>query len=409
MRRTVREAMVGFSLLAAVAAGLGLWFWLKGISLARNTWTIQASFADAAGLASRSPVAYRGVQVGRVRSLRVTDREVVADLEITDPNLRLARPVLAMVGASSLLGGDAMVSLQSGGRSLAPSGPGPLAPGCDDRRLVCDRGRVRGGEAPTLETVTATMQKLLDQADRDGLVSRMARATDSFEKTADETRKLSRQGQLFLGDAGVLIRDLNGVVGQTDPIVRNLKAASLDARSASRSAKQLAERLDNPQAVTDLQVTLAQARRLTQRWEAVGGDVQKLTGDSAFLDGMRSVSVGLGRFFDDLYPAERPRSAERPGSGERPAAASPAPGQRLPSQAHPTGSGQTNPAGSGQANPAGSGQAADSTRPLGPGSSLLPPVSPARSRWRDPSDRFAPRIKAPAMPVPAYGFGPPAR
>jgi phospholipid/cholesterol/gamma-HCH transport system substrate-binding protein len=387
MRRTVREAMVGFSLLAAVAAGLGLWFWLKGISLARNTWTIQASFADAAGLASRSPVAYRGVQVGRVRSLRVTDREVVADLEITDPNLRLVRPVLAMVGASSLLGGDAMVSLQSGGRPLAPTGPGPLAPGCDDRRLVCDRGRVRGGEAPTLETVTATMQKLLDQADRDGLVSRMARATDSFQKTADETRKLSRQGQLFLGDAGVLIRDLNGVVGQTDPIVRNLKAASLDARSASRSAKQLAERLDNPQAVTDLQVTLAQARRLTQRWEAVGGDVQKLTGDSAFLHGMRSVSVGLGRFFDDLYPAERP--------------AAPAPGQRLPSQAHP--------AGSGQAHPAGSGQAADSTRPVGPASSLLPPVSPAHSRWRDPSDRFAPRIKAPAMPVPAYGYGPPAR
>lgn len=103
MRRSVREAWL-VSLLAAMAAGLGLWFWLKGISLTRGNWTIQASFEDAAGLAKRSPVSFRGVLVGRVRSIKVNAREVLADLEITDPSLRLARPVVARVGAGSLLG-----------------------------------------------------------------------------------------------------------------------------------------------------------------------------------------------------------------------------------------------------------------------------------------------------------------
>ena len=262
MRRSVREALVGFSLLAAVAGGLGLWFWLKGISLARSTWTIRASFADAAGLANRSPVSFRGVLVGRVRSIKVNATEVVADLEITDPALRLARPVVARVGAGSLLGGDAVVSLLSAGRPQSLTGPGPLDHGCDNSLMVCDRGRVRGVEAPTLDTVTATVQKLLDQADQERLVRRLVLATDAFDKTADETRKLSVQGQLFVGDAEKLVKGLSGVVGKTDPIVRNITAASVDARQASQSVKRLAGRLDNASTVADLQATLANARQI---------------------------------------------------------------------------------------------------------------------------------------------------
>ena len=30
MRRSLKEASIGFSLLAAIAGGVGLWFWLSG-------------------------------------------------------------------------------------------------------------------------------------------------------------------------------------------------------------------------------------------------------------------------------------------------------------------------------------------------------------------------------------------
>ena len=390
MRRTVREALVGFSLLAAVAAGLGLWFWLKGISLNRGNWTIQASFQDAAGLATRSPVSFRGVLVGRVRSIKVNAQEVLADLEITDPSLRLARPVVARVGAGSLLGGDAMVSLLSAGVPQSLAGPGPLDRGCDNSRMVCDQGRVRGVEAPSLDSVTTTMQKLLDQADQERLVKRLALATDAFDKTAEETRKLAAQGQAFVGDAQTLVKGLNGVVGKTDPIVQNITAASVDARQASRSVKQLAGRLEQANTMNDLQVTLANARRLTQRWESVGGDVQKLTGDPSFVAGMRSVSVGLGRFFDDLYPGTAPvggasagrREGNRSRSGE---AGGPQPGNAAGgSSSHRDGA---------------EARAVDSARPG---------AIRARPHRPDPADRFAPRTKAPAMPVPAYGYEAPA-
>ena len=68
-------------------------------------WTLTARFNDAAGLAERSPVTYRGILVGSVRSISVTSEAVVAELEINKADLRLPLPVTATVGSASLLGG----------------------------------------------------------------------------------------------------------------------------------------------------------------------------------------------------------------------------------------------------------------------------------------------------------------
>ncbi len=311
MRRSVREALVGFSLLAAIASGLGLWFWLRGVSLRGNTWTIRASFADAAGLADRSPVTFRGVLVGSVRRVTVTDAAVVADLEITDPRLRLARPLVARVGNASLLGGDAQVSLLVGGPPLPASLPGPRERGCNNTRMVCNGGQVKGIAAASLDTVTETVQGLLDQAEKEQLVQQMVAATAAFSKTARETELLTKSGQVFLRDAQVLVTQLNRSAGKVDPILSNLNLASADAARASKHVGNLAAALDNPKTVADLQATLTNAKQLTDRWSAVGGDVSKLTGDPKFLDGIRSVSIGLGRFFEELYPAEVDAARDR--------------------------------------------------------------------------------------------------
>lgn len=311
MRRSVREALVGFSLLAAIGSGLGLWLWLKGISLSRTTWMMQASFSDAAGLADRSPVSYRGVQVGSVRRIKVTDQAVIADLEITDPQLRLSRPVVARVGTASLLGGDAVVSLLSTGTPLPAAGPGPRDRRCDDTRMVCERGRVEGIAAATLDSVTETVQKLLDQADRSKLVPQIVAATRTFEQTAQEAKQLTRDSQLFVRDGQRLVRQLNGSAARVDPILTNLNSATAEAAKATRHANNLAAALDNPRTKADLQATLANARKLTDHWQAVGGDVSRLTGDPKFMDGIRSVSVGLARFFEELYPGPTEAARER--------------------------------------------------------------------------------------------------
>ena len=304
MRRSVREALVGFSILAAVAGGFGLWFWLRGVSLRRDTWTIQARFSDAAGLAARSPVSFRGVVVGNVRRIRITEQAVEAELEIHDPSLRLSRPMLARVGTGSLLGGDAIVALIPSGRAQPGELEDPRSSRCDDSRMVCSGGVVQGVVAPSLGDVTETMHRLLSQAEQRRLVPELVATTKAFGETADRADRL-------IMDTQRLSRELQRAVSQADPILRNLDRASTDAARATRNAANVTAALDNPRSIADLKNTLNNASKLTARWEAVGGDVQKLTNDPQFIGGMRSVAVGLGKFFDELYPAQTDAARER--------------------------------------------------------------------------------------------------
>lgn len=290
MRRSVREAIVGFSLLAAVAGSVGFSFWLRGLSITRQFWSVEATFTQAGGLAARSPVVYRGVMVGTVRSVRVTSEAVVADLEITNPSLKLAMPTRAEVGQGSLLGGEAQVSLISTGKPLLPSAPSPRAASCPRSRMLCNGARIPGSEAPSIGTVISRMEQLLAQGDKEQLVQKFAGAAISVDKT-------SQQASAFLEEGRSLVDNLDQTVKDARPTIDNLNASSAHLR-------RLIAALENPKTVAELQQTVTNAEQLTARWDAVGGDVNKLTADPGFMDGLRSVAVGLGEFFEELYPAQ---------------------------------------------------------------------------------------------------------
>jgi phospholipid/cholesterol/gamma-HCH transport system substrate-binding protein len=296
MRRSVREAIVGFSLLAAISSAVGLSFWLRGISISRTNWTVQANFEQAAGLAERSAVVYRGVQVGNVRKVRVTPQAVVAELEITNPDLQLAKPAYAEIGEASLLGGEAQVSLVSTGPLLPATTPAPYAKGCNQAVMLCNGSTIAGLQSPSLSSVTALMNKLLTQVDQEKLIDKFTVLTGSFDKAAVEATS-------FLKDGKLLVRKVDGSVDKLQPTIANLNAGSA-------SLKNLMAALDNPKTVKELQSTVTNAEVLTAKWKAVGGDVEKLTDDPQFMDGVRSVAVGLGKFFDELYPERKGTTAK---------------------------------------------------------------------------------------------------
>jgi hypothetical protein len=152
------------------------------------------------------------------------------------------------------------------------------------------------------ETARGLDPQTPDHAGRD------LRLAEAFKLADDATDQLL---DLFLRDAQILVRQLNGSATKVDPILTNLNSASADAARATKDVTKLTAALNNPRTLADLKATLANARQLTARWEAVGGDVQKLSGDPRFLDGIRSVSVGLGKFFEELYPAATDSARQR--------------------------------------------------------------------------------------------------
>lgn len=282
MRRSVREAIVGFSLLAALIGAGGFWFWLRGLSLGQTQWQVRLQLQDAAGLAPRSAVTYRGVVVGHVRSVQASSDAVVAVLEIDSPDLKLPRPVQAQVQSGSLLGANAQVALLGGGPTLPPGLPGPLSRDCDQRRIVCADSVIVGRTAPSLSTVTDLVQRMLEDADRGKLVPTVTSAAQKFEITASE--------------ATVFLRQAQGLVQTLDRAGGNVDAATAHIRNVTAA-------IDNPTTVSQLKQTVANAESLTARWKAVGGDVNRLTSDPTFMAGVRSVAIGLGQFFDEMYPA----------------------------------------------------------------------------------------------------------
>jgi phospholipid/cholesterol/gamma-HCH transport system substrate-binding protein len=282
MRRSVRDAIVGFAVVGGIVGFASTTLWLRGVRLGSSHWTVTARFNDAAGLAERSPVTYRGIMVGSVRSIAVTPEAVVAELEINKGDLRLSLPVTATVGAGSLLGGDAQVALVSSGTPLPQDAPLPQAPGCQPTRQLCSGGTVVGQEVPSLSTVTATMQELLAQVQEERVIPNMAASLELINATTKKFEALTLQLQDDLAKAA--------------PVIRNLETATAHMNNIVAS-------LDNPQTLSELQQTVANAAELSAKINAVGGDVARLTGDPEFMKGVRNLTIGLGELFGEIYPA----------------------------------------------------------------------------------------------------------
>ena len=286
MRRSVRDAIVGFTLIGSIIGFASTALWLRGVRLGSSHWSLTARFSDAAGLAERSPVTYRGILVGSVRSIAVTPEAVVAELEINNADLRLPLPVTATVGSSSLLGGSAKVALISAGRPLEKDAPLPRAAGCRADLQLCDGSSVEGREAASLSTVTETLQELLAQAQQERVIPHAAESLEQIDATAQEFEALTVQLQDELAKAA--------------PVIRNLELATAHLNNIVAS-------LDNPQTLSELQQTAANAAQLTATIDAVGGDVAQLTGDPEFMEGVRNLTIGLGELFGEIYPAQTAR------------------------------------------------------------------------------------------------------
>ena len=283
MRRSVRDAIVGFTVIGGIVGFASTALWLRGVRLGSSHWTLTARFNDAAGLAERSPVTYRGILVGSVRSIAVTPEAVVAELEIDKGDLLLSLPVTATVASGSLLGGDAQVSLVSRGTPLPKGAPLPRAADCRAEQQLCDGSTVEGREAASLSTVTETLQELLAQAQQERVIPNLAASLEQIEATTKEFELLTVQ--------------LQEELAQAVPVIRNLEAATAHVNNIASS-------LDNPQTLSELKQTAANAAQLTAKIDAVGGDVAQLTGDPEFMQGVRNLTIGLGELFGEIYPAQ---------------------------------------------------------------------------------------------------------
>jgi len=101
MRRSLRDSIVGFSLLGGILIFTFFSFWLRGVRLSSKNWYLFAEFNNASGLSKKSPVSYRGILVGSIEDILFTNESIKAKIVLNSPEIILPRPAFARVVTNS--------------------------------------------------------------------------------------------------------------------------------------------------------------------------------------------------------------------------------------------------------------------------------------------------------------------
>ena len=281
MRRSLRDAFVGFSLLGGLVIFSGAMLWLKDFRLGSKTWEISASFKDASGLAQMSPVTYRGIIVGSVQKMNFTPNTVDTKIKLNNDNLILPKPVIAKIVTSSMLGGDAQLSLVSLGKSLNKNELITVKKDCPNKRILCSGDNIKGIEMASISSLTEGINGIIDEADRQEIVNKVSESIEQFDRTQANLDEL------------VLLSKLELI--RAKPIISELTKASIHLNN-------ILESLDNPKTLKDIQELASTSSSLTKKIDQMSTDMGNIMEDKELIEALKRVTIGLSKLFDDIYP-----------------------------------------------------------------------------------------------------------
>ncbi len=281
MRRSLRDAFVGFSLLSGLIIFSGAMLWLRDFRLGSQSWEISANFKDASGLAKMSPVTYRGIIVGSVQKINFTPNTVETKIKLNDNNLILPKPVIAKIVTSSMLGGDAQLSLVSLGKSLNTNELFKGNKDCPNKRILCEGDKIKGVEMISITRLTEGLDEILNEAERQAIVNKVSESIQQFDRTQ------ANLDELVLLSKSELIR--------AKPIISELTKASFHLNN-------ILESLDNPKTLGDIQELASTSSSLTKKIDQMSSDMGNIMEDKELLDALKRVTIGLSKLFDDIYP-----------------------------------------------------------------------------------------------------------
>ena len=281
MRRSLRDACVGFSLLGGLVIFSGAMLWLKDFRLGSKTWEISASFKDASGLAQMSPVTYRGIIVGSVQKINFTPNTVDTKIKLNNDNLILPKPVIAKIVTSSMLGGDAQLSLVSLGQSLNRNELITIKKDCPNKRILCSGDNIKGIEMASISSLTEGINGIIDEADRQEIVNKVSESIEQFDRTQANLDEL------------VLLSKLELI--RAKPIISELTKASIHLNN-------ILESLDNPKTLKDIQELASTSSSLTKKIDQMSTDMGNIMEDKELIEALKRVTIGLSKLFDDIYP-----------------------------------------------------------------------------------------------------------
>ena len=281
MRRSLRDSIVGFSLLGGILIFTFFSFWLKGIRLSSKNWHLFAEFNDASGLSKKSPVTYRGILVGSIEDILFTNESIKAKIVLNNPDIILPRPAFARVVTNSFLGGDVQVALETSEKTFAKNIEKPTSEKCDSTLIICQGDTITGKQLSSLSNITNKLSQLLKESSQENLIENIIKSIDQFDATQENLDEL-----IYLSKKEIL---------RIEPLIKKITIAADHINN-------ILSNMDDQETLDDLKYTINAARSISGKIDNMSDDFEKLTKDKELTKALRDLTIGLSKFLNEIYP-----------------------------------------------------------------------------------------------------------
>ena len=281
--------------LAAALLAAGLWFRRDDIRFSEYLVTTTSSVT---GLKVEAPVRYRGVNVGRVASIRLEpggSGRVRIRIGV-DEDTPITRSTYAQLGYQGVTG-IAFVSLDDDGSSSEPlKSQGGEPPRIELRPSIFDSGMDLVG---AVKELSARLSELLSTENR----RLVTRALAGIDQASRQTAALAERLQIGAGEVPALMADARATLADVSRLSRTLeqRSAAFDRMAASLDEVGVAANSFNDETLPRLNTLVDQlqreARALDRVLNALGENPQSLVfgaqrgrpgpGENGYKDGAR--------------------------------------------------------------------------------------------------------------------------
>jgi phospholipid/cholesterol/gamma-HCH transport system substrate-binding protein len=214
-----------------------------------TSYTVVAHFPDSGGIFAGGEVSYRGVRVGQVEKLKLTDAGVDVYLDIDNDFDKIPADALAVVGNRSAVG-EQYVELQ---------------PQSDAKPFLRDRSQIAMDDTRTplpTQTLLGDISTTVESVGQDALRTTVGELGTAFDGTGQDLQRIIDSGTSFIDAANAnfdtttaLIKDgntvLKGQVASASAIRTFAKQLKLFTGTLAGSDKDLRKVIDNGSATAN--------------------------------------------------------------------------------------------------------------------------------------------------------------
>ncbi len=281
MRRSLRDSIVGFSLLGGLLVFTFFSFWLRGVKLSSKNWYLFAEFNNASGLSKKSPVTYRGILVGSIEDILFTNESIKAKIVLNNPDIILPKPAFARVVTNSFLGGDVQVALETSKKTIPKNTPKAISETCDSKLIICQGDTITGKQLSSLSNITNRINQLLKESNQENLIENVVKSIDQFDKTQENLDELIYLSKQEIIRVKPLIKEVTIAAGHLNNILSTI---------------------NDEETLKDIKLTIAAAESISGKFDKMSDDFEQLMKDKELTKSIRDLTIGLSKFLNEIYP-----------------------------------------------------------------------------------------------------------